>query len=599
MKKYTAPFQRKSFYFLAFFSLFLNSCCWAETWEGVPAGYGLTWSDEFNGVVGSQPNTITTWTYETGCGGYGTGNLENNTTDTANSQIVADPSAVDGKALAIIALDPGGNNAVTCDYTSARINTLQNTLNLQNYQYAFYVSRLRMAYGQGIGCGFWMVGANIGTVGWPACGEIDILENIGNASQQGVCNGSLHETGVNLTGSLTLLGGQLFHNDYHTFAVLVQNNDLQYFCDGNLYEQITPSNTGGVWDMNQGDFIVFNLSVGGDWPGAPDATTTFPQTMLVDYVRLYQQGQPTPTPVVSTVWRVSCGGPSYTDSQGNTWVADTNFTGGWPLYTSNAISGTLPDPTDQQLYQYQRWGNNAGGTTITYVFRVLPGIYQATLKFSENVLPCSGCREFNYSINGTTEESNFDIRATAGGTYEAVDKVYSNLSPDANGDIQIQFIPGSKNLPVVDAIEVIQQITPTPTSTFTPCMMGGVPCTSTPTFTNTYTPTVMKTPTSTFTPTATFTPLPKGAPILYPNPAKGVSAVNLQLPLSAVSDVRVQVFTTAFRKVLDDTFTQVAPGTNLSLPLVDAWYKTLANGVYYVKVGIGGKRWTLKMIVLL
>lgn len=271
-------------------------------------------------------------------------------------------------------------------------------------------------------------------------------------------------------------------------------------------------------------------------------------------------------------------------------MADTNFSGGWPWIATNTISGALPSASDQALYQSWRYGNSTGGETLTYTFPVPSGPYQVTLKFSENSFSSNNQRLFNVAINGNTVLSNFDIHNTAGGEYRALDEVYSNITPDTNGNIVIQMTQGSQNNPQVNAIQIIPFLSPTPTftptDTSTPCMINGTPCTSTPTFSPTITP----------TPTL---PLPNGKPILFPNPVKRVSAVNLQVPLATTSNVRVQVFSIAFRKVLDYTYMQVQPGTNLSIPMADAWDKKLGNGLYYVSVEIGGKRWILKMIVLL
>jgi len=102
----------------------------------------------------------------------------------------------------------------------------------------------------------------------------------------------------------------------------------------------------------------------------------------------------------------------------------------------------------------------------------------------------------------------------------------------------------------------------------------------------------------TFPSTSTPTPPPNGMPLIYPNPAKGAAAVTLLVPLSTPSDVKVQVFSTAFRKVQDRDFNQVTPGSLLPVPLSDRRNTALANGLYYVVVKAGGKQWVLKMIVL-
>ncbi len=318
------------------------------SYEGVPSGYGLAWSDEFNGAVGTGPNTAV-WSYASGTG-QPNHELENYTNSRNNSVILADPKAVDGKSLAIIALDPGGNNGQMGNYTSARIATADT----KTFTYGYMEARVRMPYGQGIWPAFWMLGNNInhGTP-WPQCDEIDILENIGNAGDQGTNHMSLHD-GNDTTFFPALPGGQLYHNAYHTFAAKWEVNQIQFFVDGNLMVTDTPASMGNNWAFNNNpNFFLLNVAVGGDWPGSPDGSTSFPQTMVTDYVRAYQTGFATPAPVVQSTWRVRCGGDSFTDSQGNVWASDTNFTGGWPAApTTSAITGALPSSTDQTLYQW-------------------------------------------------------------------------------------------------------------------------------------------------------------------------------------------------------------------------------------------------------
>src|SRR5581483_4739015 len=207
------------------FSMTILPCSQAladYTWENVPAGYGLAWSDEFNGAVGSGPDT-SVWSYDTGIN-QPNNELENYTNSRNNSVILSDPKSVDGKSLAIIALDPGGNNDQMGNYTSARIDTADT----KTFTYGYMEARVRMPYGQGIWPAFWMLGNNINHgVGWPACDEIDIMENIGNAGDQGTNHMSLHD-GNDTTFFPTLPGGQLYHNAYHTFAAKWEANQIQF-----------------------------------------------------------------------------------------------------------------------------------------------------------------------------------------------------------------------------------------------------------------------------------------------------------------------------------------------------------------------------------
>ncbi len=522
-----------------FLPAFVLGGLWAPVWAAPPPGYNLVWSDEFNGAVGSAPNP-SNWTYDTGAGGWGNNELENYTNSTANARIVADPNATDGEALAIIAIDtqPGNTNYSQAGrYTSARLKTQ----GLQSFQYGYMEARIQMPYGDGIWPAFWMLGNNITTVSWPACGEMDIMENIGNAADQPVNHGSLHAPNWNPTGTYTLPGAQLYHTAYHTFGLLWQPNQVQFYVDGTLFETQTSANcssAGGTWEFNNNFFFLLNMAVGGSWPGSPDASTPFPQTMLVDYVRAYQLSSgtatPTPTPVVSSTWRVNAGGPQYADSQGNVWSADENYTGGTAAVTNSTITGALPGAGDQSLYQTQRYGN-----PFSYVFNVPAGSYQVTLKFAETYWTAVGQRVFNVSINGNTVLNNFDIFQTAGGQDKAIDEVFNNISP-SGGAITIQFGPASADNAVVQAIQIIPQ-----------------PATATPTYTTTNTRT--NTPTYTFTNTKTNTPVP-------PTNTPTFTSISTNTGTSTFTRTNTSTNTATSTNTPVNTFTFTSTSTNTGTP---------------------------------
>jgi len=402
--------------FIFFSALFLSLWGFEKVGATPPAGYVLTWSDEFNGTVGTAPNPAN-WGYDVGASGWGNSELENYTTSTANSQIVADINATDGLALAIIAIDttPGSGAYNTVGrYTSARLNSSGR----QSFQYGWMEARIQVPTGKGFWPAFWMLGTNIGSVGWPTCGETDIMEQIGNACCTGTNYGSMHD-GMNWSTQYFLPAGQYFYTQYHTYSANWQANQVQFYVDNNLYETVNASTqTSGTWEFNHPFFFLLNVAVGGTFPGgAPDATASFPQTMLVDYVRVYEQLTPTPT------------------------------------------------------------------------------------------------------------------------------------------------------------------VTFTPTATFTP--------TSTPTPCTTCPPTA----------TPTFTPLPGASTILYPNPSRG-GPVSIHSPSqTSVSDIKVQVFTVGYRKVLEQVFPQVAPGTDVSINMTDNWNSLLSNGLYYVVVTGQGQS-VLKLLLL-
>jgi len=131
-------------------------------------------------------------------------------------------------------------------------------------------------------------------------------------------------------------------------------------------------------------------------------------------------------------------------------------------------------------------------------------------------------------------------------------------------------------------------MTPTPTVTNTPCLVNGTPCTASPTPTPTLSPTLTPSPTT----------IPQGSPVIYPNPVTLAGSFNIQPYMTSTADVRVQVFTTAFRKVADLIFQQVSPGQFLNVPAKDGNGTPLANGLYYLVVNRNGTRFTLKLLVL-
>ncbi|HUL52190.1 MAG TPA: glycoside hydrolase family 16 protein [Opitutaceae bacterium] len=240
------------------------------------------WSDEFNQADGAAPDP-TKWSYDVGGDGWGNGELEVYTDSRDNSRIVSDPDATDGKALAIRAVrSPGGG------YTSARLKT-EGKFTLR---YGRVEVRMKLPRGKGIWPACWMLGDNLGTAGWPACGEIDIMENLGH--RPGVIYGTLHGPGYSgahgLQRSFALPAGGAFSDGYHVFAVEKTPQEIRWSVDGQVYHACTPAAlpARARWVFNdQPFFLLLNLAVGGYWPGNPDATTVFPQTLSVDYVRVF------------------------------------------------------------------------------------------------------------------------------------------------------------------------------------------------------------------------------------------------------------------------------------------------------------------------
>jgi beta-glucanase (GH16 family) len=254
----------------------------AEGGDEPPAGWTLTWSDEFDGPDGSGVDS-SKWVHDVGGGGWGNKEREYYTDGTANA-------VIQGGDLVITAGPDGASQESCwygqCQYTSARLNSS----NGFSQQYGRFEARIQIPLGQGLWPAFWLLGNNIGNVGWPACGEIDIMENIGK--QPGTAYGSLHAQGYNATAGYTLMGQAKLGDAFHRYAIEWEPTAIRFYVDDQLYETHAPSDAtggGGKWAFDQPFFIILNVAVGGNWPGDPDSTTTFPQTMKVDWVRVYSK----------------------------------------------------------------------------------------------------------------------------------------------------------------------------------------------------------------------------------------------------------------------------------------------------------------------
>ena len=232
---------------------------------------GLVWSDEFNYTGIPDPEK---WNMETGGGGWGNNELQYYTEDNA---------LVENGVLTITAREESVGGY---DYTSSRITT-QNKF---DFKYGRIEARMKLPYGQGLWPAFWMLGANFETVTWPACGEIDVMEMVGGVAGDNTVHCTLHWDNdgdhAEYGQSYTLSSG-IFADDFHIFSVTWNENEIVGYMDDNQYfvADITPEQ---LSEFHQNFFIILNLAVGGNWPGSPDATTTFPQTMEVDYVRVFK-----------------------------------------------------------------------------------------------------------------------------------------------------------------------------------------------------------------------------------------------------------------------------------------------------------------------
>jgi beta-glucanase (GH16 family) len=245
----------------------------------------LVWSDEFNGLDGSVPDSAK-WSVITNDSGYGNRELEYYTDRSSNVH------QQNGNLVITARHEPfTGPDGLARSYTSARIES-QGRFELQ---YGRIEARIRIPQGQGIWPAFWMLGSDFERIGWPACGEIDIMENVGFEPSR--VHGSLHGPGYSggspLSGIYTLPNQGRFSDGFHVFAIEWEPRTVRFYVDDILYETQTADNVppGSHWAFDHPFFLVLNVAVGGYWPGDPDATTPFPAAMLVDYVRVYRMGE--------------------------------------------------------------------------------------------------------------------------------------------------------------------------------------------------------------------------------------------------------------------------------------------------------------------
>lgn len=234
----------------------------------------LVWEDEFDGEALNPDN----WVYETGTGNSGWGNNELQFYRTENTSLQDGHLIIEAKQESF-----GGQN-----YTSSRIKTQTK----QNFRFGRVDIRAVLPQGQGLWPALWMLGSKINAVGWPACGEIDIMELIGH--QPGRVYGTAH-FGVNpenhqFTGrSTNLPEQQKFAEEFHVFSIIWTENKIEWYMDDQLYFEFDNTSVGGQpYPFNDSFFFIFNVAVGGNFPGSPDETTVFPQRMIVDYVRVFQ-----------------------------------------------------------------------------------------------------------------------------------------------------------------------------------------------------------------------------------------------------------------------------------------------------------------------
>jgi beta-glucanase (GH16 family) len=242
----------------------------------------LTWSDEFNGAYGSTPDPAK-WTVESGGDGWGNNELQYYTRRRENVREEKGRLVIEAIKQTFV-----GPDGVKREYTSGRLKTEGRF----SQRYGRFEARVQVPSGKGMWPAFWMLGDDFSSAGWPACGEIDIMENAG--SKPGTICGSMHGPGYSganaLTAALSVPTGR-FSEGFHVYAIEWEPRVVRFFVDDRLYATKTPADlpTGKPWVYDHAFFVLLSHAVGGNFPGAPDDSTVFPQRMLVDYVRVYSR----------------------------------------------------------------------------------------------------------------------------------------------------------------------------------------------------------------------------------------------------------------------------------------------------------------------
>ena len=301
----------------------------AQTWN-------LIWSDEFNGAAGTFPDTAK-WNYDIGNnGGWGNGESEFYCAAGSNSSPCssANPNVfMNGSGSLVLRArrDAAGT------WTSTRMKT-QGKFSVQ---FGRIEARMKLVAANGMWPAFWMLGTDIGTVGWPRCGETDIMEWVDNYGPS-VTSSALHGPGYSGGGNIGVQSGfpngtRVDDANYHIYGVLWSTDQIQFYRDSvtNITRTITPANipAGTTWAYNHPFFLLLNQAVGGNWFPGPDATTPAVDDVLIDYVRVYQAGSGPPPPPPP-------GGTATIRARANNTFVSAENAGASPLVANRAAAST-------------------------------------------------------------------------------------------------------------------------------------------------------------------------------------------------------------------------------------------------------------------
>lgn len=389
-----------------------------DTWSP-GANWALAWADEFAGTAVDE----TKWTYDLGAGGWGNAEWQ---TYTAGNAVVRD-----GELVIEARRNPDGS------YSSARLKTQGRAA----WRYGKFAARIRLPHGQGIWPAFWMLGDNFPTVGWPRCGEIDIMEMVGGGEDRDdSVFGTLHwdaNGGHAQHGSARheLPDPLIFNDGYHVFEIEWNAREIIWRRDGNEFFRTSVDTN--LWptmdEFHREFFLILNVAVGGNWPGYPNASTVFPQAMHVDWVRVYQElpaitAQPTSRSVAQsgqTTFTVAASGTSPLSYQ---WRKNgTNLPGA----TSSSLTISAVQPAHVGVYSVAV--TNAAGTTVSNQailgVEIASKVQGTAFEHTANITHPNGNVYDQFLLTGTAAT----IRADAG---QIVRASYVDLSDDI---VQIEF----------------------------------------------------------------------------------------------------------------------------------------------------------------
>ena len=316
--------------------------------------YELVWSDEFNG----NSLDTNTWNYEIGTGSWGWGNNEQQYYTDRNIKVSNGTMKITAKRE-----DYGGMK-----YTSSRITTK----NKKNFKYGKIEARIKMPKFKGVWPAFWMLGANQDSVGWPKCGEIDIMEAI---NDENLVYGTLHwfnDPGNNNadSGSSVAVADR---TEYHVYGVEWTADKLRWYVDGKVYRTMDVSND-SFSEVRKEYFVIFNMAIGGQWPGYNIDETAFPATMEVDWVRAYKKVEETTTKYTGPMITVTEDAvETCSEKWGSYFGSDWAGASGTSKSTDKAVTGATMNITSignsqWGVQQYLKGLHYYPGRTYNYSF---------------------------------------------------------------------------------------------------------------------------------------------------------------------------------------------------------------------------------------